>query len=188
MKTLHLIQTISKIAGIVCRVIFVCCIVGFCLCVVGVVSLALGVPTLKLGGVTLESILQTEADMSVGSSILAAAIGAVACAGEGILAKLAAHYFKREQADGTPFTFDGAKELLRLGILTICIPICMQIIAQIVQTILVKTLADTVPQDAEMGGAVAVGAVLIVLSFICKYGAELLTEQNVPQAENAPEE
>ena len=41
------------------------------------------------------------------------------CAGEAVLAKFAEHYFKRELTDGTPFNLGGAKELMRLGILTI---------------------------------------------------------------------
>ena len=62
------------------------------------------------------------------------------CAGEAVLSKFAEHYFKRELADGTPFNLGGAKELMRLGIFTICIPIGTQIIAEIVYAVMEQTL------------------------------------------------
>ena len=173
MQTLQTIQTLSKIGKVISKIIFICCIVGFCGCIVGIVSLSLGAPTLKLGGITLESILQNEADATVGTLYAEMTAGAIFCVGEGILAKFSMHYLTRELADGTPFTQDGAKELLRLGILTICIPIATQTLAQIAHSILSKVLADVAPLDLEGIGAVAVGVMLIVAALLCKYGAEV---------------
>ena len=177
MNTLHTIQTISKIGKILSKIIFVFCIVGFCICIVGIVSLGVGAPTLKLGGVTLESILQTETDVTAGTMYATMAAAAILCAGEGVLAKFAAHYFDRELKDGTPFTLDGAKELLRLGILSICIPVATQIIAQIVQTILEKVLTDVEPPNMDLAGSAAVGVALIVMALLCKYGAQMQEEK-----------
>jgi hypothetical protein len=179
-NTLNILQTVSKIAGIVCKVISVLCIVGFCLCVVGIVSLAVGAPAMQLGGVTFESMMQHNTEMTTGSLYAAMASGAFVCAGEAVLAKFALHYFKREQTDGTPFTFDGAKELLRLGILSLCIPVGTQILAQIAQTICTKIMTDVEPLELDMGGSVIVGALLIVMALLCKYGAELNAEKVLP--------
>ena len=115
MKTLKTIQTLSKIGKILSKIMFIFCIIGFCGCIVGILSMALGAETLKFGGVTLESILNTEAEVTIGTVYAAMAAGMVLCAGEAMLAKFAEHYFKRELAEGTPFTFAGAKEMLRLG-------------------------------------------------------------------------
>lgn len=181
MKTLNTIQTISKIAMIVCKVISVLCIVGFCLCIVGIVSLAVGAPAMQFGGVTFESMMQHNTEMTTGSLYAVMTAGAIVCAGEAVLAKFALHYFKREQTDGTPFTSDGAKELLRLGILSLCIPVGTQILAQIAHTICANVMADVEPLELDMGGSVIVGALLIVMALLCRYGAELTAEKTAPE-------
>lgn len=117
MKTLNIIQKLSKIGKVLSKIMFIFCIIGFCGCIVGIFSMALGAETLKFGGVTLESILNTEAEVTIGTVYAAMAAGMILCAGEAVLAKFAEHYFKRELADGTPFTFAGAKEMQRLGTL-----------------------------------------------------------------------
>ena len=81
---------------------FIFYIVGFCSCIVGILSMALGVPTLKIGGVTLEGILNTEAEVTVGTVYAAMATGMILYAGEAVPAKFSEYYFKRELADGTP--------------------------------------------------------------------------------------
>ena len=172
MNTLQTIQTIAKIGRVISKVIFVFCIVGFCLCAVGAVSLALGTPTLKLGGVTLQGILQENADMTTGSLYAALAAGAITCVGEGILAKFASRYFTKELADGTPFTVDGAKELLRLGILSVCIPIGIRIASEIAQKILETALTDVEPLKGIPEVSVGICVMVIILALVCKYGAE----------------
>lgn len=177
MKTLQTIQTIDKVARIISKIVFVCCIVGFCLCIVGIVSLAISAPMIKFGGVTLESILQNKANLNEGTLYASMAAGAILCAGEAVLAKFTVHYTERELRDGTPFTFDGAKELLRLGILSICIPLGTQGVAQAVHAILGKVFTDVGPLDLEPAASVGVGILVLILALICKYGAEMCTEK-----------
>ena len=172
MKTLKTIQTLSKIGKILSKIMFIFCIVGFCGCIVGILSMALGAPTLKFGGVTLESILNTEAEVTVGTVYAAMAAGMILCAGEAVLAKFAEHYFKREFADGTPFSLDGAKEMQRLGILTICLPIGTQIIAEIVHAVMEQTMQGIAPLRLDNSGSVALGVMFLVMALICRYGAE----------------
>mgnify|MGYP004528281625 CR=1 FL=1 len=95
------------------------------------------------------------------------------CAGEAVLAKFAEHYFKRELTDGTPFNLGGAKELMRLGILTICIPLGTQIIAEIVYAVMEQTMQGVTPLQLDNTGSVTLGIMFIVMSLICRYGAEL---------------
>lgn len=177
MKTLQTIQTLSKVGKILSKIIFVCCIVGVCISVVGLVSTALGVPSFKLGGITLESFLQEQAGLSQGTLCACMAAAAFLCAGEGVLSKFAVQYFERELADGTPFTLDGAKELLRLGVLSICVPTAANVAAQIVQKILAKALTDVQPADIGGTGGVGIGILLIILALVCKCGAQLLAEK-----------
>lgn len=88
MKTLNTIQKLSKIGKVLSKIVFIFCIVGFCGCIVGILSMALGAPTLKIGGVTLESILNTEAEVTIGTVYAAMTTGMILCAGEAVLGKL----------------------------------------------------------------------------------------------------
>ena len=173
MKTLNNIQKLSKIGKVLSRIVFIFCIIGFCGCAVGILSMAIGAPTLKIGGVTLESILSIEAGVTTGTVYAAMAAGMILCAGEAVLAKFAEHYFKRELADGTPFDLGGAKELMRLGILAICIPIGTQIIAEIVCAMIEQTLHGVARLQFDHSSSVTLGVMFIILSLICRYGTEL---------------
>ena len=186
MKSLKTVQVLFKIAKVISQIVFVCCVVGFCLCVVGIVSLALGAPVLKLGGVTIESFLADHTGLSNGTLYASLAAGAIVCIGMGVTAKFAVRYFKREQADGTPFTQDGAKELQRIGILSICLPLGAQILAQILHEILAAVLPDVGPLDMDFVGSVSLGIMLIVTAQICRYGADLATAKEKPAAVEEP--
>ena len=173
MNTLKTIQTLAKIGKVFSKIIFVCCIVGFCGCIVGIVSLAIGAEAFKLGGVTVHSMIENEAGMNMPTLYASMAVGLIFCAAEAVLCKFAEIYFKNELADGNPFTLRGAKELLRLGILTIAIPLGTGIVCSIGVAI-----ADTIYPGIDklsIGefSSVGLGVMLIVLSLFCRYGAEL---------------
>jgi len=176
MKTLHTIQKLWKIGKALSTILFIFCIIGFCDCIVGILSMALGAPTLKIGDVTLEGILNTKAEVTIGTVYAAMAAGMILCAGEAVLARVAEHYFKRELADGTPFTFAGAKEMQRLGILTICLPIGTQIVAEIVYAVIEQAVQRVAPLRLDSSGSVALGVMFIVMSLICRYGADMYEE------------
>ena len=173
MKTLNTIQKLSKIGQILSKTICIFCIIGFCGCIIGIFSIAIGAPTLKIGGITLESILSIEAGVTTGTVYAVMLAGMILCAGEAVLTKFAEHYFKRELVDGTPFDLGGAKELMRLGILAIGIPIGTQMIAEIVYAVMKQTLHSVAPFQLEHTSSVALGVMFIVMSLGCRYGAEL---------------
>ena len=112
--------------------------------------------------------------MATGTLYALLAAGAILSTGEGILAKFASRYFERELSDGTPFTIGGAKELQRLGILAICLPLGTQILAQIVNSILSHTLAGAEAMNLDSFSSVSIGVMMIVMAQVCKYGAELI--------------
>ena len=163
MKTLNIIQKLSKIGKVLSKIMFIFCIVGFCGCIVGILSMALGAPN-------------TEAEVTVGTVYAAMAAGMILCAGEAVLAKFAEHYFNCELTDGTPFTFAGAKEIQRLGILTICLPIGTQIVAEIVHAVMEQTMQGVAPLRLDSSGSVTLGVMFIVMSLICRYGATMYEE------------
>ena len=83
---------------------------------------------------------------------------------EAILLKLTHSYLKSDRADGTPFTYNGAERLKKLGVRFIWIPIAVSDAVAAWQGVDVTV--------ANFGGVVT-GIVLILVSVIFRYGAEL---------------
>ena len=173
MKSLNTIQTISKIAKVFSSILFVFSIVGFCLCIVALFSSAYTFESFKLGGVNFDSILQDKADLSESMINSVFAQSAVIFAGTIVVAKLSELYFKHELKAGTPFTFDGAKELMRLGIISVCITIGTEIISSIVNSVFAKSADYAELTDIDTTSSVTIGIALIFISILCRYGAEL---------------
>lgn len=169
MDTLKTIQKVFRVAKIICQILFICCIVGCCLCLVAAVSLGMELPTLTIGRVNIISIVEAREGISNTGMVMICLAGAVQVAGLGILAKLAQRYLAREQKDGTPFTLGGAKQLRRLGIYSIWVPIAAQAIALAV----CKTLSTPTPLPLDSSVPVSYGLMLVFLSLVCQYGAEL---------------
>ena len=172
MNTLKTIQTLAKIGKVFSKIIFVCCVVGFCGCIVGIVSLALGAETFKLGGVTIHSMIENEAGLNLPTLYASMAVGLLFCGAEAVLCKFAEAYFKHELADGDPFTLRGAKELLRLGILTVAIPLGTVIVCSIGVAIADNMVPGIDKLSIGEFSSVGLGVMMIVLSLFCRYGAE----------------
>lgn len=172
MKTLKIIQTLSKIGKIMSKIIYICCIVGICGCAVGIIAMIVGAETVKLGGMTLHSILEIEADVSEGTVWAAIAVGMILCIGELFVSRKAYRYFANELNAGTPFTTDGAKELLHLGISVIWIPIVTAVLAEVAQEIIAYFMENTLCVELSGFESVSMGVMFIIMSLLCKYGAE----------------
>lgn len=171
MNTLEIIQKLSKLGKILSRIMYIACIVGFVLCGVSMISISLGIETFKLGGVGIHGIIETKMNMDVLMAYIV--VGMIICIGKAIVAKYAFNYFKGELKDGTPFNIERSKQLKKLGIITICIPIITQIIIEIVLKVLNRI--NQVPLDN--GGSVSLGIMFIVLSLICRLGAESINKE-----------
>ena len=177
MKTLNTIQKLSKAGKILSRIAFVFALIGFCGCVVGLVSIRWGsASVIQWGGVTLHGIL-SRSDAYDLKTITATLSGILfVCAGEAVLAWFAARYFQNELKTGTPFTLSGAKELLRLGILTCAIPLGSAMAASIAEGIVSSYLRAARDSYSDIffnnDGSVALGVMFIIMSLLCRYGAE----------------
>ena len=136
-KNYKILQTIAKIGKILSKVAFVFSIIGICGCFVGLLSNVFGSgKVFKIGGVTIYSLL-AEFDAYNVKSISATLVAwLIVCIGQAVLAKFAELYFRNALMVGTPFTQVGARELRRLGILTMVIPTGCAVVAEVVQGIL----------------------------------------------------
>ena len=90
---------------------------------------------------------------------------------DGILFLYAYRYFRREQADGTPFTKTGAELVKRLGIRTIVLPLVAAILSALFFEVFDLPQAALGARDNLSG--LTMGIVLILTSLIFRYGAEL---------------
>ena len=181
MKTLKTIQVLAKIARVVSKIVFICSLVGFCLCIAGIAGLAFGAGALKIGGVTLHGLIEEHASIGSASLYAAAATGAVFCAAEAILSKIAERYFKNEVAAGTPFTFDGAKELTRLGVFAIVIPVCATAVCSIGLSLFSMAYPELNNLSLNGFSSVGLGIAFLIFSLFCRCGAEMEDNYKHPE-------
>lgn len=178
MKTLTTIQKISKLGKTLSKIAFVFSVIGFVGCLAGLCGMGLGGGTLiKIGGVTLHGWILNDSGYSMGSIAAALAAWAIVCAGEAVLAKFSEKYFKNELKAGTPFTFAGAKEMLRLGILILAVPTGCAVAGSIVEGLVAgfMEVEKAAVMDMRFGNemSITLGVMFILAALLCRYGAEL---------------
>lgn len=166
-----IIQVLAKIGKILSKIIYICCIVGFWGCIVGILALAFGAEAVKLEGLTLHTLLEDKAGISLGTLYVTIAGSLVLCIGEAFLARKAERYFTHELAAGTPFTVDGAQELWRLGILTVAVSLGSQVLSAIVQATLMGFWADARRLSLNPIDSVALGLGILLAALLCRNAA-----------------
>ena len=132
---------------------------------------------------TVHNWIEESAEVSINACYAAMAVGIILCSGEAVLCKIAEAYFRNELAAGTPFTFEGAKEMIRLGIYAICIPAGSGVIASIVYAILKAVLKDVGTLDLDLFGSVGIGIMFILAGLLCRLGAEVREETSQSKPE-----
>ena len=177
MKTLKTIQTLSKIGRILSVIVFIFAVVGAALCVAGIISLALIPEGFKIGGTTIHGLIEDKAGIGKGTLYAALISGVFISAGEAVLAKMAELYFRHELEAGTPFTFDGAKKLIRLGIFTICVPVITAAITAVVYAIMTLFYANVKDPSDTVSVSIGLGVMFIITGLICRHGAEVIAPQ-----------
>lgn len=179
--TLKTIQTLAKIGKVMSKIAYICALVGVGVCVVSLVCLPLlGDRIVMIDGESLSQLMGM-GDAEAVKIAYAYLVGWLAvCAGEAVLGRKAYVYFVNELKAGTPFTMEGAAEMKRLGIFTICIPIGSAIVSEILSGIVlgIMDLERTVDITYTADGAVALGVMFIIGALLCRHGAELAGSQD----------
>lgn len=178
MKSLNIIQKLFKIARVSSEVAFVFAIVGFCASLIGLICLCFGADNvLKIGGVTIHGIISENLGYDIKS--VAASLSGLPfiCVGAAVTAKFAEVNFKNELKEGTPFTLGGAKEMLRLGIITIAVPTGTAVIGRVVEGVVAGFMNVEKAKALEMyfdnETSIVLGIMFIAVSLLCRYGAEI---------------
>lgn len=163
-KTLSNILTVFKVARIIAKIVFILCIIGGAGCLLGLSALPLAEAVLSAVG---EGVI-------VSSAYAGCIIGLFACTGEAVFAFFAERYFKNVLKAGTPFTFEGAKESFRLGIMSIIISVAVSIITGFIASIvLLFMLGNTADIDFNTSFSLSTGLFFLFMSLIFKHGAEV---------------
>lgn len=90
---------------------------------------------------------------------------------DAVLFLMAYRYFTQEQADGTPFTYAGAEQIRKLGIRTIVYPLVAIVLAATFYAVF--GVSESEMSDLGNLTSVITGVVMILVSFVFRYGAEL---------------
>ena len=178
MRALDTIQKLSQIGRTLSRIAFIFSAIGVCGCMAGLLSLSLGSGGLiRLGGVTLHGLISEGSGGDVKGVAAAISGWMIVCAGEAVLARFAEIYFKNELKAETPFTLAGAKELLRLGILTLAIPTGCAAAGSIAEGIAAGFMnvekAAAMDRYFDNEVSIVLGIMFMLGSLLCRCGAEL---------------
>lgn len=174
-SNLEKIQKVFGVFKILSQVFMIICFVAAGLALVSVILTLAGgnAPIAKIGGVSiyLPVFFETK-EPALGNEkacwVMVAGFVAAAC--EGILLAFAYRYFKIEQKEGTPFTENGAKITLNLGITAIVLSV---VSSGIQSTIYGVMKISEISKDLSNEWGVLLGVALILFSLIIRYGADL---------------
>lgn len=170
-KSLKTVQTVCKVCKVLAEIAFVLLVVG------AVLMLACGIfigagkmdALLSSGALVLDEMLQQSGATQEYVTAVFVCL-TIIIAAEAVVAKFINVYFKHELKAGTPFTFEGAKEMLRLGIITIAVPSAASVISAIYLTVVT---ADSGDWNFSVKISLGLGLMFLALSPLLKHGTEL---------------
>lgn len=182
MKTLNIIQKLFKTGKILSKIAFVFSLIGIIGGFAGIVCLYIDNGNLiKIGNITLHGMFINKYDYRVESIIALLSYWIIICLGEAILAKLSNICFENELKENSPFSYLVAKQMFKLGILTIIIPIISTVMGNIVeQLILLLNDVEKIKNTTYFFNneiSIVLGVMFIFISLLCRYGAEIIEKK-----------
>lgn len=174
MKTLESIQKTMRVFQILTKIALVFSILGAAACALGglfALTWYTGGEVFSLFGQPITPFVGME-DTNHAMAVLLSDL--VFLSADAILLTFAQGYFKLEQAEGTPFTKKGAESIKKLGIHCIWMPI----VAMAIVSVVLLCLGEEKGGEINNLPSVATGIVLILVSLIFRYGAELEEEKH----------
>lgn len=185
MKDFKTIRKLSDLGRILSKIVFICTIIGMCLVAVAMVLLFAGV---NYDGIIniIASVLNKNLSMAqnVGRLLISLFIAAeISFAGQLIIAKFAEKYFGKVLADGTPFNEENSKRLFKLGMLLIVVSLITSIITKNATMLfmLMSGISGSYNLSISLPSDVILGGLFIFMSYVCKYGAEILDEKQAEE-------
>ena len=176
MKSLQTIQKTCKVFQTLTKIAMILCFVGSGLLLLGLIC---GIVISSTGAVisgnmeTLYRLTSSASFFEMVGSLLAEFVLTLT---DALLFFHAWKYFSAEQADGTPFSHRGADLMKRLGIMLIVLPAVATILVGVLHGIFDMTQIEA--SDVGNGTSVMMGIILILVSVILRYGADLEANRN----------
>ena len=170
MKSLQTIQKICKIFQTLTKIAMILCFAGSVLLLLGLIC------SIVISGnmETLYTLTSSNSFLEMVGTLLAEFVLTLT---DALLFFHAWKYFSAELADGTPFSHRGADFMNRLGILLIVLPAVAATIVSVLHGIFPLTRIEAA--DVGNGTSVMMGIMLIFVSLILRYGAELENERKL---------
>lgn len=170
-KSLKTVQTVCKVCKVLAEIAFVLFVVIVALMLAAAIFTGTDNfdALLLSGGVVLDDMLQ-QTGVTQDYMVAVFVCLTIIIAAEAVVAKFINVYFKHELKAGTPFTFEGAKEMLRLGIITIAVPVGASVISAIYLTVVT---ADSGDWNFSVKISLGMGLMFLALSPLLKHGTEL---------------
>lgn len=170
-KSLKTVQTVCKVCKVLAEIAFVLFVVIVALMLAAAIFTGTGNfdALLLSGGVVLDDMLQ-QTGVTQDYMVAVFVCLTIIIAAEAVVAKFINVYFKHELKAGTPFTFEGAKEMLRLGIIAIAVPSAASVISAIYLTVVT---ADSGDWNFSVKISLGLGLMFLALSPLLKHGTEL---------------
>lgn len=188
-KSLKTVQTVCKVCKVLAEIAFVLFVVIVALMLAAAIFTGTGNfdALLLSGGVVLDDMLQ-QTGVTQDYMVAVFVCLTIIIAAEAVVAKFINVYFKHELKAGTPFTFEGAKEMLRLGIITIAVPVGASVISAIYLTVVT---ADSGDWNFSVKISLGMGLMFLALSPLLKHGTELrlraqYAEEKLAETESKP--
>lgn len=178
MNTLRIIQKLSKTGQILSQIMFACSVAGICISIICILLLITDIQIPGIKVMTMDVFPLAMPKINDRSTYAAMTAMMIFCTGEAVLSKSAELYFRHELKDGTPFCFSGAKNMQRLGVLTVIIPVISQVLIEIANSAMEEKFTDAISFEINCGDSVILGIVFLFLSLIFRYGAEIMKESD----------
>lgn len=188
-KSLRTVQKVCKVCKVLAEIAFVMLVVIVALMLAAAIFAGTGYfDTLVSSGALIldDAIKYSGAAQEYVVAICVAIV--IVFSAEAVVAKFINVYFKHELKAGTPFTFEGAKEMLRLGIIAIAVPAGASVISAIYLTIVT---ADSGDWNFSVKISLGLGLAFIAISPLLKHGTELrlraqYAEEKLAETEGKP--
>ncbi len=163
MKSLQRVQKAANVLRILAKIGYVFAIVGTIFCVLGAIFCGIFGSNAHV-----QEWLAKEGETFVTREYVCYCVcAAIGCASGIALAYFNLRFYEAELAAGTPFTKPLVKELRKLGLLHILLPIAASIVIAIVSA------AMHAKADFDIAGGISAGIAYLLLSLPADYGADL---------------
>ena len=174
MKSLKIIQTLCKIARVICIIIFVLSIIGAAGCLIGIILM----PALKdeviYNHKTLEQLLEKNGT-NFNVALTAMIMAFVVCGVSIFLSKYTELFFKKEIEVGTPFNKDIVRRMRVLGVVHIVTGILTTVIVSSVIAIAVASNPDVENSrnfNLSNVSSLWFGIAMLIISLFANYDVE----------------